>query len=281
MLEVEAVFVNPKDGCEMLLVPAGEAVFGGCAPGADAHSAPGFRTHLHAFYLGKYPVRNWEYAHFLNEVQPKPADRERWITFDAACRIVRVKQDYRVQGEEHTPPAELRDSDEGWANHPVVFVSWYGAQAYCKWAGLRLPTELEWEKAARGADGRIYPWGTEWAEDMCHNACSNGQTQTCIVWDPRYEQGRSVWGHYQMAGNVWEYCADSYDKEAYARYARGDLKPPTSGGCRVLRGASWCDGNPHSFQAACRSYAYPDACFAAAGFRCALDESLAPGRAAP
>jgi formylglycine-generating enzyme required for sulfatase activity len=140
-------FNNPKDRYPLILVPAGKCLVGD----------PSFEIELPDYYLGKYPVRNVEYARFLDEVRPGQADLDKWILLDSNCHVVKVGSGYRVRGAESKQWEELVDDEEGWANHPVVRVSWYGAEAYCQWAGLRLPTELEWEKGARGVDGRTYP----------------------------------------------------------------------------------------------------------------------------
>jgi serine/threonine-protein kinase len=152
-------------------------------------------------------------------------------------------------------------------NHPVVEVNWTEAEAYAKWAGLRLPSELEWEKGARGTDGREYPWGNKWDEGKCRNWMNKGSAQTCGVWS--YPEGQSPWGMYQMAGNVWEWCEDWYESEAYNRYKAGNLTPPKSGGCRVLRGGSWDRGAAGAFRCACRHDGRPDYRPRHRGFRCA------------
>ncbi len=127
-------------------------------------------------------------------------------------------------------------------DHPVVNVSWEDASAFCAWAGLALPTEVQWEKAARGTDGRKYPWGSsDPTADRCVWAYHPtwGGESTAPVGSVR--AGVSPYGAHDMAGNVWEWCADWYKDDAYASYAKGSTAPPSSGSGRVFRGGSWYD----------------------------------------
>jgi formylglycine-generating enzyme required for sulfatase activity len=236
--DVQWLTENPKDGSLLLLVPGGKFLAGG--KGRD-EGGQTFAVDLPPYYLAIHAVTNVRYASFLCQRRPSDADLKKWIQLDGNCFVRKSGSSYEAYG--------------GKPDHPVVNVSWYGAEAYCQWAGLRLPSELEWEKAARGTDGREYPWGNEWDEKKCRNDKNRGSERTCSVW--AYPEGCSPWGHYQMAGNVWEWCADWYDGGAYDRYKRGDLKPPQSGSSRVLRGGSWLNVAPGSFRCAYRAATTP------------------------
>lgn len=217
---------NEKDGSVLLLVPGGRFLAGGAASN-EGHGQ--FEVELPPYYLGITPVTNAQYARFLCEDPPGDSDLENWILLESGCFVPKSGRSYEAYG--------------GKADHPVVQVSWYGAIAYCEWAGLRLPSELEWEKASRGVDGHEYPWGNQWDASKCRNPENRGAETTCSVWD--YPEGCSHWGHYQMSGNVWEWCADPYDDSAYDRYKGGDLRPRRPGGYpRVLRGGSWSHVSP-------------------------------------
>ena len=239
-MKPEYLIDNETDGSLLVLIPGGEFLAGGSA--SDAGGGDPFPVTLASYYLGIHPVTNAQYARFVEA------------------------SGYR-ENDQWKQPAGAGNQD-----HPVVCVNWHDAQAYAEWAGLRLPTELEWEKGARGVDGREYPWGNEWDQSKCRNSNNKGSETTCSVW--QYPEGCSPWGLYQMSGNVWEWCDDWYESNDYDRYKKGDLAAPKSGNSRVLRGGSWGSGGAGLFRCASRSYIVPTNRYGGRGFR--LARTLTP-----
>lgn len=227
--------VHDKDGSVLVLVPAGTYLLG-----TECYEVarPVHRVRLSSFWIGKHPVTNRQYARFLDENpdHPRPS---------------------------HWDEERLRKLCQ-----PVVGVSWYDALAYCRWAGLRLPSEAQWEAAARGRDQRKYPWGGDLPTRRHANFGSEIGAPTDVE---AHAEGRGPYGTLGQAGNVWEWCADSWSRMAYADLPTGVLDPllDGTGAARVVRGGSW--QNPaKDMHAAYRDFAtaklgYPDL-----GFRCAL-----------
>jgi formylglycine-generating enzyme required for sulfatase activity len=160
--------------------------------------------------------------------------------------------------------------ERGFEDHPATQVSWYGAQAYCQWAGARLPTEAEWEKAARGIDGRLYPWGNEAPN------CDKAQYGDCggmTVPVGSRPAGASRYGVLDMGGNVWEWVADWYGPAYYSSSPAQNPQGPDSGERRVFRGGSW--GYPPAFlRTADRARNRPTYAGFNVGFRCAATAPL-------
>jgi len=172
----------------------------------------------------------------------------------------------------------------GWRDdHPIVLVSWGDAKAYADWAGVRLPTEAQWEKAARGTDGRKYVWGDQWppppkvgnfADETLKRKDSgftiisgydDGYAETSPV--GAFPAGASRYGCLDMAGNAWEWCSDRYDSGYYAKAPNRNPTGPATGQFRVLRGRSWLGGYADVFRCAHRNYVFPVYLFD--GSRCA------------
>jgi formylglycine-generating enzyme required for sulfatase activity len=262
--------VREIDGMVQVLVPAGEFLMGS-AVGGESDERPQHTISLDAFWIDQTEVTNAMFSRFVS------------LT------------DYQTDAESSGGgwiSANTFDNDANWRNpygagsvivgledHPVVQVSWNDAAAYCDWAGSRLPTEAEWEKAARGPDGWTYPWGNQtgagnlvnFADRNLVEAHADESVDDGFEFTARtgsYPAGASSYGALDMSGNVWEWVSDWYDEAYYENSPSDNPTGPSSGEMRVLRGGSYFQ-RMANVRAAERISANPDERWTYAGFRCA------------
>ncbi len=295
MIKINEEKQNHTD--DMILIPEGPFLMGSTKEDIDRllaldsnieisrleNEIPQREIYLSAYLIDRYPVTNAQYKKFIESggyTQKIFWSEEGW--------------QYILQSN----PLESNGLDSvlhGEYDCPVVNVSWYEAEAFAKWAGKRLPTEAEWEKAARGVDGRIYPWGNEFDKTRLNCAESKIEKPTPVT---KYPQGQSVYGCFDMAGNVWEWVADWYDSQYYRYAPQRDPQGPsiaeespyfgrpedvgisiydlkscstsrTLSGCKVLRGGSWNGSGVVHIRCANRDYDEPSYKNDTIGFRCA------------
>jgi formylglycine-generating enzyme required for sulfatase activity len=235
-LAAHLAMAAPPD--DMVLVPAGEFSMG--SPEGDPDEKPAHKVQISAFFMDKYEVTVKQYAAFLQESGgDRPAE---WKTMNKTAN----------------------------QNRPVMGVDWAEAARYCKWAGKRLPTEAEWEKAARGTDGRLYPWGNDPPTPLHANyGKKEWNNHEALVPVGTLEAGKSPYGIYDMAGNVWEWVSDWYDNDYYKNSPLDSPAGPPTGGFKVIRGGSW-NTSARNLRAADRYFDPPS--FRSQyvpGFRCA------------
>ncbi|MEW6418557.1 MAG: SUMF1/EgtB/PvdO family nonheme iron enzyme [Nitrospirota bacterium] len=215
-------FINPKDGTEMVLVPGGWFWMGSGSEDSDAYDSekPRHLHYLEPFYIGIACITVSQFRGFIKE-----ANHSCDSNWD-------------------------KDPDE----YPVRYVNCYDAEAYGRWAGLRVPTEAEWELCARGYGGLKYPWGNDWEDGkrVCWDGQKGPKGDTAPVF--AHPEGVSQFGTFQQSGNLWEWCRDSWDGGIYKEYAKGNFRvPDVKDAVRVLRGASWYRVDLHrNFRSALR-----------------------------
>lgn len=232
-------------GVVMHWIPAGDFTMGS---GTESNSRNFAHTvSVNAFYMDVYEVTNAQYEACvtLGECEPPHYDRT----------------DFR--------PSYFGNPE--FENYPVVYVNWHMAKTFCEWRGARLPTEAEWEKAARGTDGRAYPWGKGISCDHANYDGDPASASFCTGDTSevgKYERGKSPYGMHDMAGNVFEWVSSLY--QPYPYDASDGREDPTRGGSRVIRGGAWSEG-PDDQRVFYRSWVGPDLSETAIGFRCAKD----------
>jgi formylglycine-generating enzyme required for sulfatase activity len=242
--------VSTIDGMVMLFVPSGEFLMGaetrqgydacmencdtdycGCEERWFEAEGPPHEVFVSAFWIDQTEITNLMYAKCIKA---------------GSCEL----PEYTAEG--NVPQNTDYFEDAANADHPIVEVDWFEAQSYCEWAGRRLPTEAEWEKAARGTDALEFPWGNEF-DSMLANYCdvncpveyaeeylsefNDGYSYTSPVGS--YPDGKSPYGAFDMAGNVWEWIADWYDEEYYSVSPNENPTGPSSGESKVLRGGNF------------------------------------------
>ena len=248
----------------MILIPAGEFIRGsdkvdlehqagemGSAKPWYLDEHPQHKFYLPLFYIDRYEVTNAQYKRFIDAVRARPP-----VYF------------------------YIRSVPPGRDHLPVTDVNWYDADRYCRWIGKRLPTEAEWEKAARGPNGWLYPWGNEFDGrrlNYCDKNCSadwHGTTDDTFARTGQvgvFATGASPYDVLDMAGNAREWVHDFYDFRGYFRVPTANPPGLESGLTHVIRGGSWLD-SAERVRAAARAYARPDIRDNLTGFRCAVSE---------
>lgn len=239
--------LSPKDGMEIMFVASGEFIMG--SDNGYENEGPAHTVYLDDYWIDKTEVTNAMYYSCMQFGScPSP-------TADGF----------------YAPKDHFKDPQK--ANLPIVFITWYNAQTYCEWAGRRLPTEAEWEKAARGIDGRIYPWGNQEPSSKLLNFDKENFKLMPVG---SFPPGASPYGALDMAGNAWEWTADWYDESYYANSPTINPTGPVKGISRITRGGGYFQP-ADEVRTTFRSPIDPSASLSVDySFRCAADAVNAP-----
>ena len=241
-LGIGSAVISDKDNMTLLYIPVGMFTMGSDNNNAPLNERPAHQVYLDAYWIDQTEVTNKMYELCVST---------------GACKAPQTI---------NSATAFLYYENIAFNNFPVIYVDWNMAYTYCGWAGRRLPTEAEWEKAARGADGRIYPWGNAAPDSTLLNFKGNVQDTSSVK---SYEAGKSPYGVYDMLGNVWEWVNDWYGEMYYQNSPATNPKGPNSGTAHVDRGGSWLKEDP-AFTVSTRDNSGPGFTSLNLGFRCAM-----------
>jgi formylglycine-generating enzyme required for sulfatase activity len=263
---IPTLITREQDNMVMVLIPAGIFLMGSEEDDVNAggDEKPQHEVALSSFYLDKYEVSVGQYALYLNELGAYSR-----ACNQSDCALPRETAGFRsyLIAETQEDGTLLFSAMAGFANYPVNFVSWYGANNYCQYWGARLPTEAEWEYAARGTDGRTYPWGNFEPDTL--RAIFNSESYENVKPVDALPDGASPFGIFAMAGSMWEWTADWYTPDYYSNSPAENPTGP-EGTERVMRGGGWPNNNlADRLRSANRSASAPDLMSASIGFRCA------------
>ncbi|HKY52814.1 MAG TPA: SUMF1/EgtB/PvdO family nonheme iron enzyme, partial [Anaerolineales bacterium] len=227
------------DGMVQIFIPEGYFTMGSVMDDlqADEDEKPAHQVFLNSFWIDRTEVTNEMYLRCISA---------------QVCTL---------------PARSTYYSKPDYASHPVIGVSWVQAQEYCQWTGRRLPTEAEWEKAARGTDDRIYPWGNDPPNSELANFNHQVNETTQVG---TYAKGTSPYGVLDMAGNAWEWVADGYQPDFYSRSPEENPVSDSPVNQRVIRGGNW-DSNEEGIRVTNRFWAFPGR-NDTDGFRCAKSD---------
>jgi sulfatase modifying factor 1 len=263
--EKPSKITNSKDGSEMVLIPAGEFQMGSNT--GFSNEKPVHKVYLDDFYIDKNAITNAQYKKFVKATKHREPKGKGPLGGD-------WKEEFKPWSD----PNFNKD------NQPIVCISWDDAKAYAKWAGKRLLTEAEWEKAARGRlVDKKYAWGDELPPpNKTGNFADLSLKKVFKDWTivDKYDDGYiypapvgsfkpNGYGLYDMSGNVWEWCADLYSKGYYENSPSNNPKGPSSGSSRIVRGISWCLANPKYLNVSFRYFLPSGHALNYVGFRCA------------
>ncbi len=260
--DIGSTQISPADGMVMVYIPEGDFSMGNPAEEALANcwrfrsdcqlswftdEEPTHRVFLNAYWIDQNEVTNEMYAQCVQ---------------DGSCAIPR-KTGSALRGSYY--------GDSRYQNYPVIYVNWNDSKTYCQWAGRRLPTEAEWEKAAKGPNGSIYPWGNgDPKSDLLNYKGNIGDTTS----GGNFPAGASYYQVFDMAGNVWEWVADWYGDNYYSQSLDQNPTGPATGNKRIIRGGAWVEmSDEGDIRTTARASGGPDSANNYIGFRCVQDIS--------